>query len=134
MDAFRLELRQQPQHSRMCGLGDKVDRRPIDPPPIIVPCANAAAARAHRLPVLPALLPVRRPRVPAVGSRAAFIARRQDPRNRRRPRVVAVPPQGLAHHRRSLHVTQAPSLSFPTSACAAKARTDCTFRCSRYRG
>ncbi|KAJ3090800.1 hypothetical protein HK102_002620 [Quaeritorhiza haematococci] len=30
-----LTLRQQPKHSRMCGLGEKVDRRPIDPPPVI---------------------------------------------------------------------------------------------------
>eukprot|EP00158_Paraphelidium_tribonemae_P001552 Partr_v1_DN24536_c0_g1_i4_m19613 putative Velvet factor len=31
----QLLIRQQPKHSRMCGYGDKVDRRPIDPPPII---------------------------------------------------------------------------------------------------
>ncbi|KAJ3323772.1 hypothetical protein HDU76_013555 [Blyttiomyces sp. JEL0837] len=30
-----LILRQQPKHSRMCGFGEKVDRRPVDPPPII---------------------------------------------------------------------------------------------------
>ncbi|TPX50851.1 hypothetical protein SeLEV6574_g00677 [Synchytrium endobioticum] len=32
---YRLTLRQQPKHSRMCGFGEKVDRRPVDPPPII---------------------------------------------------------------------------------------------------
>lgn len=31
---FRLQIRQEPVHARMCGLGEK-DRRPIDPPPII---------------------------------------------------------------------------------------------------
>ncbi|KAJ3114130.1 hypothetical protein HK100_001759, partial [Physocladia obscura] len=31
----RLVVRQQPLHSRMCGFGDKVDRRPVDPPPVI---------------------------------------------------------------------------------------------------
>ncbi|KAI9361617.1 velvet factor-domain-containing protein, partial [Zopfochytrium polystomum] len=30
-----LTLWQQPKHSRMCGFGEKVDRRPVDPPPII---------------------------------------------------------------------------------------------------
>ncbi|KAI8585291.1 hypothetical protein BDZ88DRAFT_31823 [Geranomyces variabilis] len=33
---YVLKLRQQPKHSRMCGFGEKVDRRPLDPPPIIV--------------------------------------------------------------------------------------------------
>ncbi|TPX58806.1 hypothetical protein PhCBS80983_g02910 [Powellomyces hirtus] len=32
---YVLKLRQQPKHSRMCGFGEKVDRRPLDPPPII---------------------------------------------------------------------------------------------------
>ncbi|KAJ3279819.1 hypothetical protein HK104_001142 [Borealophlyctis nickersoniae] len=32
---YILKLRQQPKHSRMCGFGEKVDRRPVDPPPII---------------------------------------------------------------------------------------------------
>jgi hypothetical protein len=32
---YRLIVRQQPKHSRMCGYGEKVDRRPVDPPPII---------------------------------------------------------------------------------------------------
>ncbi|PVU99127.1 hypothetical protein BB559_000962 [Furculomyces boomerangus] len=32
---FDLLIRQQPEHSRMCGVGEKADRRPIDPPPII---------------------------------------------------------------------------------------------------
>ncbi|KAK9762961.1 hypothetical protein K7432_010782 [Basidiobolus ranarum] len=32
---FDLTLRQQPKQSRMCGIGEKADRRPIDPPPII---------------------------------------------------------------------------------------------------
>ncbi|KAI8377618.1 velvet factor-domain-containing protein [Radiomyces spectabilis] len=32
---FQLIMRQQPIRSRMCGVGDKVDRRPIDPPPIV---------------------------------------------------------------------------------------------------
>ena len=34
--SYNLTLRQQPKHSRMCGFGEKVDRRPVDPPPIIV--------------------------------------------------------------------------------------------------
>lgn len=33
--SYRLTLRQQPKHSRMCGFGEKVDRRPLDPPPIV---------------------------------------------------------------------------------------------------
>ncbi|OLY85342.1 hypothetical protein AYI68_g470 [Smittium mucronatum] len=33
--SFELKIRQQPEHSRMCGVGEKADRRPIDPPPII---------------------------------------------------------------------------------------------------
>ncbi|KAI9591322.1 velvet factor [Syncephalis fuscata] len=32
---FDLKLRQQPKQSRMCGVGEKADRRPIDPPPIL---------------------------------------------------------------------------------------------------
>lgn len=32
---YTLVLRQQPKQSRMCGVGEKADRRPIDPPPII---------------------------------------------------------------------------------------------------
>ncbi|KAI8805297.1 velvet factor-domain-containing protein [Cladochytrium replicatum] len=32
---YRLSLLQQPKQSRMCGFGEKVDRRPVDPPPII---------------------------------------------------------------------------------------------------
>ncbi|ORX44616.1 hypothetical protein DM01DRAFT_1386849 [Hesseltinella vesiculosa] len=32
---FILALRQQPKQSRMCGIGEKADRRPIDPPPIV---------------------------------------------------------------------------------------------------
>ena len=28
-------MAQQPKHSRMCGFGEKVDRRPVDPPPVI---------------------------------------------------------------------------------------------------
>ncbi|TPX36152.1 hypothetical protein SmJEL517_g01416 [Synchytrium microbalum] len=32
---YHLVLRQQPKHSRMCGFGEKVDRRPVDPPPIV---------------------------------------------------------------------------------------------------
>ncbi|KAI8058988.1 velvet factor-domain-containing protein [Gongronella butleri] len=32
---FELALRQQPKQSRMCGIGEKADRRPIDPPPIV---------------------------------------------------------------------------------------------------
>ncbi|BFZ56564.1 hypothetical protein PYCC9005_003611 [Savitreella phatthalungensis] len=32
--SFRLICRQQPQHARMCGFGEK-DRRPLDPPPIL---------------------------------------------------------------------------------------------------
>ncbi|KAJ2452332.1 hypothetical protein EV183_003011 [Coemansia sp. RSA 2336] len=31
----RLVLRQEPNRSRMCGIGEKADRRPVDPPPII---------------------------------------------------------------------------------------------------
>ncbi|CAO3614026.1 unnamed protein product [Cunninghamella blakesleeana] len=32
---FHLSLRQQPKQSRMCGVGEKADRLPIDPPPIV---------------------------------------------------------------------------------------------------
>lgn len=32
---FVLDVRQQPRQARSCGSGDKADRRPIDPPPII---------------------------------------------------------------------------------------------------
>lgn len=32
---YKLVVRQQPKHSRMCGFAEKVDRRPIDPPPIV---------------------------------------------------------------------------------------------------
>ncbi|KAI8599993.1 velvet factor [Dissophora ornata] len=32
---YELILRQQPKQSRMCGVGEKADRRPIDPPPIV---------------------------------------------------------------------------------------------------
>ncbi|KAI8328557.1 velvet factor-domain-containing protein [Chlamydoabsidia padenii] len=32
---FQLAFRQQPKQSRMCGVGEKADRRPIDPPPIV---------------------------------------------------------------------------------------------------
>ncbi|KAI9313706.1 velvet factor-domain-containing protein [Dichotomocladium elegans] len=32
---YDLQLRQQPKRSRMCGVGEKADRRPIDPPPIV---------------------------------------------------------------------------------------------------
>ncbi|CEH13785.1 Velvet factor [Ceraceosorus bombacis] len=32
---YQLTLREQPKHSRMCGVGEKADRRPIDPAPII---------------------------------------------------------------------------------------------------
>ncbi|KAG8943397.1 hypothetical protein FRC03_002503 [Tulasnella sp. 419] len=32
---FELIVRQQPKQARMCGVGGKADRRPIDPPPII---------------------------------------------------------------------------------------------------
>ncbi|EIM20556.1 hypothetical protein WALSEDRAFT_58065 [Wallemia mellicola CBS 633.66] len=32
---YDLSMRQQPKHSRMCGVGSKADRRPIDPPPIV---------------------------------------------------------------------------------------------------
>ena len=32
---YELSMRQQPKHSRMCGVGSKADRRPIDPPPIV---------------------------------------------------------------------------------------------------
>ncbi|KAI8320055.1 hypothetical protein GQ54DRAFT_248618, partial [Martensiomyces pterosporus] len=31
----KLVLRQEPNRSRMCGIGEKADRRPVDPPPII---------------------------------------------------------------------------------------------------
>ncbi|KAI5481702.1 tuberin [Pseudohyphozyma bogoriensis] len=33
--AYELTVRQQPKQARMCGSGEKADRRPIDPPPII---------------------------------------------------------------------------------------------------
>ncbi|ORE09585.1 hypothetical protein BCV72DRAFT_58352 [Rhizopus microsporus var. microsporus] len=32
---YQLTIRQQPKQSRMCGVGEKADRRPIDPPPIV---------------------------------------------------------------------------------------------------
>ncbi|KAG8961434.1 hypothetical protein FRC00_012262 [Tulasnella sp. 408] len=32
---FELIVRQQPKQARMCGVGGKADRRPIDPPPIV---------------------------------------------------------------------------------------------------
>lgn len=32
---YVLTIREQPKHSRMCGVGEKADRRPIDPAPII---------------------------------------------------------------------------------------------------
>ncbi|KAI8050158.1 velvet factor-domain-containing protein [Gilbertella persicaria] len=34
-NSFELIIRQQPVHSRMCGIGERVDRRPIDPPPVV---------------------------------------------------------------------------------------------------
>ncbi|CAO3651933.1 unnamed protein product [Cunninghamella echinulata] len=33
--SYDINIRQQPLQSRMCGIGDKVDRRPIDPPLIV---------------------------------------------------------------------------------------------------
>ncbi|KAF8346679.1 velvet factor-domain-containing protein [Amanita rubescens] len=32
---YELVVRQEPKQARMCGVGGKVDRRPIDPPPIV---------------------------------------------------------------------------------------------------
>ncbi|KAL1918761.1 uncharacterized protein VTP21DRAFT_2783 [Calcarisporiella thermophila] len=32
---FRLVIRQQPRQARLCSFREKVDRRPIDPPPIV---------------------------------------------------------------------------------------------------
>ncbi|KAI8581857.1 hypothetical protein K450DRAFT_229573 [Umbelopsis ramanniana AG] len=32
---YQLSVRQQPKQSRMCGIGEKADRRPVDPPPIV---------------------------------------------------------------------------------------------------
>ncbi|EPQ27423.1 uncharacterized protein PFL1_04961 [Pseudozyma flocculosa PF-1] len=32
---YQLTVREQPKHSRMCGVGEKADRRPIDPAPIV---------------------------------------------------------------------------------------------------
>ncbi|PWN53652.1 hypothetical protein IE53DRAFT_129792 [Violaceomyces palustris] len=32
---YQLTMREQPKHSRMCGVGEKADRRPIDPAPIV---------------------------------------------------------------------------------------------------
>ena len=32
---YELTVRQEPKQARMCGVGGKADRRPIDPPPII---------------------------------------------------------------------------------------------------
>ncbi|KAF9044764.1 hypothetical protein BDZ89DRAFT_1155565 [Hymenopellis radicata] len=32
---YELKVRQQPKQARMCGVGGKADRRPIDPPPIV---------------------------------------------------------------------------------------------------
>ncbi|KAK4512513.1 uncharacterized protein ATC70_003214 [Mucor velutinosus] len=39
---FKLIIRQQPVHSRMCGIGERVDRRPIDPPPVVQIVMNSA--------------------------------------------------------------------------------------------
>jgi Velvet factor len=32
---YQLTVRQEPKQARMCGVGGKADRRPIDPPPIV---------------------------------------------------------------------------------------------------
>ena len=32
---YHLTVRQEPKQARMCGVGGKADRRPIDPPPIV---------------------------------------------------------------------------------------------------
>lgn len=32
---YELTVRQEPKQARMCGVGGKADRRPIDPPPIV---------------------------------------------------------------------------------------------------
>ncbi|KAF9491129.1 hypothetical protein BDN71DRAFT_102073 [Pleurotus eryngii] len=32
---YELTVRQEPKQARMCGIGGKADRRPIDPPPIV---------------------------------------------------------------------------------------------------
>ncbi|KAJ7459427.1 hypothetical protein B0H11DRAFT_171206 [Mycena galericulata] len=49
---YELTVRQEPKQARMCGIGGKADRRPIDPPVIVqlrvidpaVPSASSAAA------------------------------------------------------------------------------------------
>lgn len=47
---YELTVRQEPKQARMCGVGGKADRRPIDPPPIVQlrvidPLAAGASAR-----------------------------------------------------------------------------------------
>ncbi|PCH43257.1 hypothetical protein WOLCODRAFT_121729, partial [Wolfiporia cocos MD-104 SS10] len=45
---YELTVRQEPKQARMCGVGGKADRRPIDPPPIVqLRVIDPAQRRAH---------------------------------------------------------------------------------------
>ncbi|KAH8549875.1 velvet factor-domain-containing protein [Umbelopsis sp. PMI_123] len=47
---LRLIVRQQPIHARLCSFKEKVDRRPIDPPPIVqLVCDNPGIDQQHFL-------------------------------------------------------------------------------------
>ncbi|PIA18772.1 hypothetical protein COEREDRAFT_79756 [Coemansia reversa NRRL 1564] len=46
----RLVLRQEPNRSRMCGIGEKADRRPVDPPPIIQLHVSDTTTTNNRVP------------------------------------------------------------------------------------
>ncbi|KAF8651055.1 hypothetical protein AX16_004918 [Volvariella volvacea WC 439] len=50
---YQLIIRQEPKQARMCGVGGKADRRPIDPPPIVQlrvidPRQSSTSSRKHR--------------------------------------------------------------------------------------
>ncbi|KAI9226588.1 MAG: velvet factor, partial [Piptocephalis tieghemiana] len=44
---FRLVIRQQPRQARLCSFKEKVDRRPIDPPPIIQIVSDDSVSEGH---------------------------------------------------------------------------------------
>ncbi|KAG6843724.1 hypothetical protein H0H87_001252 [Tephrocybe sp. NHM501043] len=44
---YHLTVRQEPKQARMCGVGGKADRRPIDPPPIVQLRVVDPAAKAR---------------------------------------------------------------------------------------
>ncbi|CAO3667239.1 unnamed protein product [Umbelopsis ramanniana] len=47
---LRLKVRQQPVHARLCSFKEKVDRRPIDPPPIVqLVCESPGVDQQHFL-------------------------------------------------------------------------------------